>query len=83
MGKMRDVTSQGENVNVTLRVQVCEGCHGTNHSCTNPVLCVPWFPQNCHDSLNITHSALGCWYVPHPKTILHPGIPESQSGKIK
>lgn len=45
MEKMRDVTSQEENVNVTLRVQMCEGCHGTNHSCTNPVLCVPWLSQ--------------------------------------
>lgn len=83
MEKMRDVTSQEENVNVTLRVQMCEGCHGTNHDCTNPVLCAPGFPKNYHDSFNVTHSALGCWYIPHPKTILHPEIPKSQSGKIK
>lgn len=42
MEKMRDVTSQEKNGTITLRVQLCEGCHGTSHSCTNPVLCVPW-----------------------------------------
>lgn len=68
MEKMKDVTSQEENVNVTLRVQACEGCHGTNHSCTNPGLCVPWLsPKLPWFSQHYTPPSPGLLVCPSPQ----------------